>query len=158
MTPGDSNARRRGFRAGRSPQADGTAWFERSPPSAGSDSSSQDHEEVWTIGRLLTWTTDFLKKKGAESPRLDAEVLLAHALDCQRVALYTQYETKVEAGPRARFRELIRQRVEGKPVAYLVGRKEFFSMAFEVGPAVLIPRPDTETLVVEFLNQFKVAA
>lgn len=154
MTPGDSNARRRipSRPFPKQPEPPGS----KVPPSSASDSSQDNkEEEAWTIGRLLTWTTDYLKKKGAESPRLDAEVLLSHALGCQRVTLYTQYETKVEAEPRGRFRELVRQRVEGKPVAYLVGRKEFFSMAFEVGPAVLIPRPDTETLVVEFLNQFK---
>lgn len=111
--------------------------------------------EVWTIGRLLTWTTDFLKKKGAESPRLDAEVLLAEALQCERVKLYTGFESIVDEPVRAAYRELVRRRAEGTPVAYLVGRKEFFSMTLKVSPAVLIPRPDTETVVVEFLARFK---
>jgi release factor glutamine methyltransferase len=112
-------------------------------------------EEAWTIGRLLTWTADFLKKKGAESPRLDAEVLLSHALKCPRVHLYTHYEDIVAEPDRARFRELVRKRAEGEPVAYLVGKKEFFSLPLAVSRAVLIPRPDTETLVVEFLTRFK---
>jgi release factor glutamine methyltransferase len=111
--------------------------------------------ETWTVGRLLTWTTDYLKRKGAQSPRLDAEVLLAFALKSERVWLYTHYEEPVGEGSRAAFRELVRRRSEGTPVAYLVGRKEFFSLALEVGPAVLIPRPDTETVVVEFLTTFK---
>jgi release factor glutamine methyltransferase len=116
---------------------------------------STETPELWTVGRLLTWTTDYLKKRGAESPRLDAEVLLAHALGWERVQLYTRYEDEVADAPRAAFRELVRRRAEGMPVAYLVGRKEFFSLPLTVSPAVLIPRPDTETAVVEFLERFK---
>jgi release factor glutamine methyltransferase len=112
-------------------------------------------DDRWTVGRLLVWTTDYLKKRGAESPRLDTEVLLAHALGWERVQLYTRYEDEVADGPRAAFRELVRRRAEGMPVAYLVGRKEFFSLPLAVSPAVLIPRPDTETAVVEFLEQIK---
>lgn len=112
-------------------------------------------EDRWTIGRLLTWTTDFLTKKGAESPRLDAEVLLAQALGCKRVELYTRYEHDVAEKDRAVFREFVRKRAEGMPVAYLVGRKEFFSLTLTVSKDVLIPRPDTETIVVEFLGLFK---
>ncbi len=115
----------------------------------------REGEESWTILRLLNWTADFLKKKGSESPRLDAEVLLAKVLDCERVRLYTHYDNEVGAHERAAFRELVRRRAEGAPVAYLVGRKEFFSLRLSVSPAVLIPRPDTETVVVEFLNQLK---
>ncbi len=110
---------------------------------------------TWTIGQLLTWTADFLGKKGAETPRLDAEVLLANVLQCDRVRLYTGYDQEVGEQDRAAYRESIRRRAEGTPVAYLVGRKEFFSLALKVGPAVLIPRPDTETVVVEFLERFK---
>jgi release factor glutamine methyltransferase len=109
-------------------------------------------EPPWTIGRLLDWTAGFLAQKGSESPRLDAEVLLAHALGCRRIELYTRHDEIAADETRQRFRELIRQRVEGCPVAYLVGRKEFFSLEFEVGPAVLIPRPDTECVVAECLR------
>jgi release factor glutamine methyltransferase len=111
--------------------------------------------ERWTTGRLLTWTTEFLGKKGSESPRLDAEVLLAFVLKCDRVRLYTHYEEEVGEAPRAAFRELVRRRAESTPVAYLVARKEFFSLPLKVTPAVLIPRPDTETVVVEFLALLK---
>jgi release factor glutamine methyltransferase len=123
-----------------------------SPPKIPTPPPSAEGEQPWTIGRLLTWTTDFLKRKGAESPRLDAEVLLAHVLDYQRVQLYTHYEDEVGPTARARFRDLVRRRAEGAPVAYLVGRKEFFSLPLAVSPVVLIPRPDTETVVVEFLS------
>jgi release factor glutamine methyltransferase len=103
------------------------------------------------VGRLLTWTTDYLKRRGSESPRLDAEVLLAYVLRWERVRLYTHYEEEVSELDRASFRELVRRRAEGAPVAYLVGRKEFYSLTLTVSPAVLIPRPDSEFVVVEFL-------
>ncbi len=108
-------------------------------------------EEVWTIGRLLSWTTDYLKRKGSESPRLDAEVMLAHALSRQRVELYTHFNDEVAGPARKGFRELVQRRAAGSPVAYLVGRKEFFSLTFAVSPDVLIPRPESEFVVTEYL-------
>jgi release factor glutamine methyltransferase len=111
--------------------------------------------QSWTIGALLDWTARYLAHKGAEYPRLDAEVLLAHALDCRRIDLYTRYEELAAEDGRARFRELVRQRLEGCPVAYLVNRKEFFSLPFEVTPAVLIPRPESEFVVLECLTWAK---
>jgi release factor glutamine methyltransferase len=111
--------------------------------------------DVWTVGRLLTWTTDFLKSKGADSPRLDAEVLLAHARGCQRIELYTAFEEEPSEAIRTAFRELVGKRAKGMPVAYLVGRREFFSLNFDVTPDVLIPRPETETLVVRAIDLAK---
>jgi release factor glutamine methyltransferase len=112
-------------------------------------------EAEWTIGRLIAWTADFLNKKGAESPRLDAEVMLAHVLDYERVQLYTHFEEIVGDAPRASYRDLVKRRAEGAPVAYLVGRKEFYSLRFDVSPAVLIPRPETEYLVLGFMEAAK---
>ena len=109
-------------------------------------------EQPWTLGRLLDWTTAHFREKKSEFPRLDAEVLLAHAQGCKRIELYTRFEETASEGVRSRFRDLVKKRTEGCPVAYLVGRKEFFSLEFEVGPAVLIPRPDTETLVMTCLE------
>lgn len=109
----------------------------------------------WTIGRLLTVTTDFLRRKGAEHARLDAEVLLAEVLGYDRVRLYTKYEEEVGDRARGAYRDLVRRRAEGMPVAYLVGRKEFYSLTLAVSPAVLIPRPDSEFVVVEFVHRFK---
>jgi release factor glutamine methyltransferase len=124
-------------------------------PIASTPTEAAPDPDRWTVGRLLTWTAEFLRERGAESPRLDAEVLLAHVLEWARVQLYTHYEEEVDAARRARFRELVKRRAAGAPVAYLVGRKEFYSLTLQVGPAVLIPRPDTETVVVEFLTRFK---
>ncbi len=112
-------------------------------------------QECWTIGRLLEWTTKYLAQKGSESPRLDAEVLLAHALGCKRIELYTRHDQEAGDEQRTGFRDLIRQRIEGCPVAYLVGRKEFFSLEFEVNRSVLIPRPDSECVVDECLRLAK---
>ena len=112
-------------------------------------------DDRWTVGRLLTWTRDFLQKKGSESPRLDAEVLLASVMKCQRVNLYTQYEDEVDDAHRSSFRDLVKRRAEGAPVAYLVGKKEFYRVRLNVSPAVLIPRSDSETAVVEALARLK---
>ncbi len=115
-------------------------------------------EQPWTVGRLLNWTTDFLREKGADSPRLDAEVLLAHARGCQRIELYTAFEEEASEPLREGFRELVRQRAAGTPVAYLVGHREFFSLSFQVTPDVLIPRPESELLVVRVLDLAKTQA
>ena len=111
--------------------------------------------EVWTIGRLLQWTTGYLKDHQADSPRLDAEVLLAEALGCRRIELYTRFDEVPDEAGRSAFRELVRRRAEGHPVAYLVGRREFYSLSFQVAPEVLIPRPETELLVVSLLDLAK---
>jgi release factor glutamine methyltransferase len=113
--------------------------------------------ELWTVGRLLQWTADYLKGHGSESPRLDAEVLLAHALGCQRIELYTTFDDQPGEEQRTAFRELVRRRAEGTPVAYLVGRREFYSLSFRVTPDVLIPRPETELLVVTVLDLAKLS-
>ncbi len=110
------------------------------------------HTDVWTTGRLLTWTTDYLKENGADSPRLDAEVLLAYASQCQRIDLYTSFEQDPGEQVRNSFRSLVKQRADGTPVAYLVGQREFFSLPFQVSPAVLIPRPETEFVVTTTLD------
>src|SRR6478735_2352161 len=111
-------------------------------------------EDTWTVLRLLNWTADFLKRKGSESPRLDAEVLLAFVLKWERVQLYTRHAEEVSEIDRTAYRALIKRRAEGAPVAYLVGKKEFFSLSLSVTSDVLIPRPDTETVVVTFLELF----
>lgn len=112
-------------------------------------------KETWNVKRLLEWTTDYLKRHGSSSARLDAEVLLAHCCRCQRIELYVRFETEPDEPTRTRFREMIKQRAAGKPVAYLVGFREFFSLSFEVTPDVLIPRPETEQLVLTVLDFLK---
>ena len=69
--------------------------------------------EEWTIGRLLQWTADYLQQHGTDSPRLEAEVLLAHARGCQRMELYTSFDEPADDELRTRFRELVRRRAEG---------------------------------------------
>ncbi len=110
---------------------------------------------AWTIGRLLTWTQKFLGERGADSPRLDAEILLAHARGCRRIELYTAFDETPNETVRATFRDLVRRRGEGLPVAYLVGRREFYSLDFLVSPEVLIPRPETEFVVVAAIDWIK---
>ena len=109
----------------------------------------------WTIGRLLQWTSNYLKQQGSSTPRLDAEVLLAEVLRRPRIELYTSYDEDPGDEARATYRELVRRRAAGEPVAYLVGRREFYSLTFEVTPDVLIPRPETEFVVIALLDAVK---
>ncbi len=110
----------------------------------------------WTIQRLLTWVTEYLTQKGVDAPRLSAELLLSHVLGLKRIELYTQYNKVVAQEHLDRLRDLVRRSGEHEPVAYLVGRTEFYSIEFEVTPDCLIPRPETELLVqrsIEFLRK-----
>jgi release factor glutamine methyltransferase len=111
--------------------------------------------DVWTVGRIIDWTTAHLKKHDSDTPRLDAEILLAHARKCPRIRLYVDYTTPLTEGERGTMRDLVRRRALAEPVAYLVGHREFFGLDFRVSPAVLIPRPETETLVLELLTEAK---
>lgn len=109
----------------------------------------------WTVRRIMEVTTDFLKKQGSDTPRLDTEILLAHVRGCKRIELYTRYDEVLNDEHRDRLRELVRRRAKSEPVAYLVGHREFFGLDFRVTPDVLIPRPDTETLILELLEAAK---
>jgi release factor glutamine methyltransferase len=104
-------------------------------------------DETWTILRVLSWTQGRFAERGLGTPRLDAELLLAHALGRDRVGLYTHFDQPLHGDELAKFRELIKRRLAGEPVAYLVGKKEFRSLELSVDARVLVPRPDTETLV-----------
>jgi release factor glutamine methyltransferase len=102
----------------------------------------------WTVLGLLRWTTEHFASRGLASPRLDAECLLAHALGTDRLRLYLDFDKPVGALERGRFRELVRRRAaERVPVAQLTGAREFWSLPLEVTRDVLVPRPETETLV-----------
>ena len=112
-------------------------------------------DKKWTIGEILTWTKQYFGEKGVDNPRLDAEVLLSHVLGRDRLYLYVNFDQPLEANELGAFRELVKRRALRMPVAYLLGWKEFMGLRFVVGPAVLIPRPDTEILVEYALNRLK---
>ncbi len=120
-------------------------------PSSNSNSTS----EPWTVRRILEWTTLHLSKHGSDSPRLDAEILLAHSRNCKRIELYTRFDELLSETERGTMRELVQRRAKAEPVAYLVGHREFYGLPFRVTLDVLIPRPDTETLVMELLTMAK---
>lgn len=111
-------------------------------------------DRVWTVLDLLRWTADYFTSKGIETARLDAECLLAFALDVARLRLYLDYDKPVLESERARFRDLVKRRAEDRvPVAQLTGVREFWSLPLRVTPDVLVPRPDTETLVEAALSR-----
>jgi len=116
----------------------------------------QDGE--WTVGKVLSWSCDFLARHEVEEARLAGEILLAHALDCRRIDLYTRFDSVLSSQQRAAMRELVGRAAQHEPIAYLVGQKEFFSLTFGVTPAVLIPRPETETLVEQVIEHCRARA
>jgi release factor glutamine methyltransferase len=111
--------------------------------------------ELWTVLKILQWTADYLSGKQIDAARLEAELLLAATLNLDRVGLYVNFERPLDAAELAAFREKVRRRAQREPVQYILGKAEFWSLTFNVSPAVLVPRADTEVLVEEALNRIE---
>lgn len=109
-------------------------------------------DTLWTISKLMTWTTEYFETHGIDSPRMTAEILLAHCLGINRIDLYMQYDKPLTAQELAHFKSLIKRRVDREPVAYITGTKGFWTLDLDVSPKVLVPRPDTECLVEQALS------
>ena len=101
---------------------------------------------------MLVWCTEDFRKRGLDSPRLDAELLVAHALGVDRVRLYLDFERPLVPDERAAIRALVERRRRREPVAYILGERAFYGRMFKVSPAVLVPRPDSETLIERALE------
>ena len=111
---------------------------------------------AWTIQKLLNWITDYLKEKNIDSPRLSAELLLSSTLNLKRIELYTFFDKTVPPDKLKDLRNLVKRASGAEPIAYLVGKTEFYSIELDITPDCLIPRPETELLVeraVEFLRR-----
>ncbi len=108
-------------------------------------------KKTWSVQALLAWTTRFFESKGIEAARLEAELLLAHALDWKRIDLYARFDHVPDEAALARFRELVRARATRVPAKYLIGHCDFLGHCLAVGPSVMIPRPETELLVEQAL-------
>jgi len=106
----------------------------------------------WTILRLLEWTRKFFESKGIDDARLEAELLLAHALQLERLQLYMQHNRVVAEPQLSAFRDLVKRRAQRVPTQYLLGEAYFRHLTLKVTPAVLVPRPETEILVDEALE------
>jgi len=114
-------------------------------------SASAPPPATWTVLDVVRWTTARFSERGLGTPRLDAELLVAHVLSLPRLQLYVQFERVLSPEELGALREMIKRRQGGESVAYLTGRKEFWKLEFAVDARVLVPRPDTETLVEEAL-------
>lgn len=111
--------------------------------------------DPWTVLRLLDWMKEYFARNELESPRLAAEILLAHVLSCSRIELYTRFDHQPAEAQLQNLRELVRRAATHEPVGYLVGSKEFYSLTFEVTQDVLIPRPESEMLVDQALERIR---
>ncbi len=107
----------------------------------------EEKTRVWTIRSLMKFAIDHLQRRGIDEARLNAELLLSHALQCQRIELYTNFDKPLSAEELKAFRSLYERRLNREPVQYIVGGASFMGMQFKVDSRVLIPRPETETLV-----------
>ncbi len=112
------------------------------------------HKEIWTIGRILQWTEQYFQSKEMDTPRLDGEVLLSHVLGKDRIYLYTHYDQPLIQEELDAFRPLVQERAKGHCVAAIIGEKDFMGLTFKVNDKVLIPRPDTETLIEYVLGAY----
>ena len=111
--------------------------------------------EPWTVVRILQWTADYFREQGIESARLDAELLLTKVLNLDRVGLYLQYDRPLNPEELTSYRALVKRRAAREPIAYILGKCEFWSLPILVSPAVLVPRGDTEVLVEEALERLE---
>ena len=112
------------------------------------------YKEIWTIGRILQWTEQYFQSKEMDTPRLDGEVLLSHVLGKDRIYLYTHYDQPLIQEELDAFRPLVQERAKGHCVAAIIGEKDFMGLTFKVNDKVLIPRPDTETLIEHVLGAY----
>jgi release factor glutamine methyltransferase len=115
------------------------------------ETTNKKTDEPWTVIRTVTWSREYLQNKEVSEPRLSAELLLASVLDLDRLELFLQFDRPLNPSELGAFKGLLLRRAQHEPVAYLLGRKEFWSLSFAVNPSVLIPRPETELLVEEAL-------
>jgi len=115
--------------------------------------STTENNAPWTAGRVLGWATDDFRKRGLPAPRLEAELLLAHVIGCPRLELYTGHDRPLTREELDGFRAAVTRRRGGEPATYICGVKEFWSLELEVTGDVLVPRPDTETLVEACLER-----
>ena len=109
--------------------------------------ASTDKPSPWTALDLVKWTAGYFRDHQIENARSEAEILLAHTLKTRRIDLYLNHDQPLCEEELKRFKSLIKRRVDGEPVAYITGTREFWSLALAVNPSVLIPRPETECLV-----------
>ena len=112
-------------------------------------------KQSWTILSLLTWSTEYLQEKHFENPRLNVELLLSHSLNITRVQLYVQFEKPLTETELANFKKLFQRRLQHEPLQYIIGETEFYGLKFFVDERVLIPRPETEILIEEVIQQSK---
>ena len=109
-------------------------------------------QAVWTVNKILQWTQQYFSGKGLENPRLDAEVLLCDVLGCRRIDLFMRLQQELQPEELKKYREFVLRRAAWEPLAYIIGRKAFLQWEFNVTPAVLIPRPETELLVEKLVQ------
>lgn len=114
-----------------------------------------DAQQKWNIKEILDYSEDYLKSKGVESPRIEAEWLLSHALGNRRIDLYLQFDRLLSSSESVHYKSLLQQRLDHKPLQYIIGETEFMGLSLLVNENVLIPRPETEQLVEKAIKMLE---
>lgn len=108
-----------------------------------------------TVLESINLSTEYLKNKGIESPRINAELILAHILKLKRLELYLSFDRPLKEEEIVLYRQFLKRRSEFEPLQYILGTVNFFGLDLKISPSVLIPRPETELLTEEIINEFK---
>jgi release factor glutamine methyltransferase len=116
---------------------------------------NRESRSVWTPLKIIQWAVPYLSQKGIPNPRFDVELLISHALKMDRLKVYLQFDRPLDAQELEAIRHLLKRRAEREPIQYIIGRREFFGLDFQVGSGVLIPRPETEQLVEQAIECLK---
>lgn len=111
--------------------------------------------KAWTVLEILNWTTEYLRDKKFDNPRLNVERLLCYTLNMNRVDLYLNYDRPLSTGELREFKAYLKRRIKHEPLQYITGETEFMSLKFKVNPEVMIPRPETEILVEKTIEKCK---
>jgi release factor glutamine methyltransferase len=112
-------------------------------------------DKIWTVIDLIHWGQQFLKAKQIESPRLNIELMLCDIIGCKRIDLYLKFDYPLSKNQLQTLREYVQRRVKNEPLQYIFGKTEFFNLTLKTDKRALIPRPETELLVGEAINELK---
>jgi release factor glutamine methyltransferase len=110
---------------------------------------------VWTIRDIIAWGKDYFASKAIDEARLTIELMVCNVLSIRRIELYTDHDRPLTKDELARLKEMVQRRIRHEPLQYILGTTDFFGLAFEVSPSVLIPRPETEILVDHALRHIR---
>lgn len=114
-----------------------------------------DLPAVWTVREIVQWGREYFASKQIDEARLTIELMVCSVLSIRRIELYTDHDRPLTKDELAQLRQMVQRRIRHEPLQYILGTADFFGLTFEVNPAVLIPRPETEILVDRLMRDLR---